>query len=221
MEAAAMLWLLWTFDRRATPTEFLVVLESLEAITGVARAKVTQVAPGVCQQLPGAGPDEFCATLACPGPGRFRLSVEALSHGTRSNTIELRVRDAACLEVDGAGALALPPTAQPLVPAALPCRSTVPVATPPPVETVVPAPQTETVAIPRPRTTAPARPSNPLVVAMRPHAPGTRAPRTGVAPPPVTPSLTPPPLSVTTPSGAPTTVVTPVPPVPAPGVACP
>lgn len=214
----ALLGLLWNFDRQAAPTDFLVILESVEAITGTQRLLVAGVAPGVCDGMPHGDQDDFCTTLACPGPGTFRITVEALKYKTRSNTVQLRVRDAACTRVEGASS---GPGSFAGVPAAAHCRQPKHVVIPP-VTVEVPALETHTVAMPRPHTTAPVIPGNPDVIPKQPHT-GGNIPRPTLALLPAIPhpAAGSPPLTVTLPTGTPTTVTIPQPPVEVSGVPCP
>jgi hypothetical protein len=104
-----MVGLLWGMDpSSAKVDEFFVIVESVENITGIQRAVVAGTAPAVCAQVPGWQTGEYCTQLACPGPGTFRITVEARPYQTRSNTITLRVKDNACRQVEGLVLAALP-----------------------------------------------------------------------------------------------------------------
>jgi hypothetical protein len=161
----ALLAFLWEYE--AAPTPFLLTLESVEAITGTQQVLVAGVVPNDCAGLPGATEDTFCTTIACPGIGRFRATVEA--QGRRSNTITLRIRDHACSQVEGPEVL-YGRSQGPPIPPGTPCRSMVNLP-PAPVVTLDTPSLTElprTVAIPR--TEAPVIPQNPKVIAKVPHA---------------------------------------------------
>jgi hypothetical protein len=146
--------------------------------------------------------------------------VEALRYQTRSNTIQIRVRDAACTIVEGAP---VAPGPYASVPQANHCRPSITVQAPP-VTVETPSTTTVTVPIPQPHTTAPVIPVNPQVVAKKPHAPGTTmrpTPRSETAPPTPRQATDTQPLIVTLHTGPPTTVTVTPPPVTLPGVACP
>jgi len=214
---------LWDFDRTAASTNFLVMVESVAGITGSQKLLVAGVASGVCANLPTGDAEAFCVTMACPGPGTLRVTVEAIRYKTRSNTITLRVLDPACRRVEGAiiGPSRPTPGAMAGVPAAAHCRPPTTIMVPP-VEVTVPSQETLTVAIPTPHLTAPVIPVNPEVLPKTPHLPGAvpLPTMTAQAPLPL-PVTNPPPLTVTLPSGSPTTVTAPQPPVTVPGVPCP
>lgn len=222
----ALLGLLWGCDGdcRQPPTAFLILVESVENITGLRRALVAGVASGTCDAVPGAQPDDFCATLACPGPGRFRVTVEARAYQTRSNTIEFRVRDAACTQVEGL--LPSPGAAWAGIPAVTHCQPPTVVPPPAPVHVQVPSQETVTVIIPQPHTTAPVIPVNPDVVPKQPHAAGSLDLAALLASllqrPVAQPTATvPPPRTMTVATGPPTTIQVQQPPVTQPGVPCP
>ena len=214
-----LLGLLWDFDRQAAPTDFLVILESVEAVTGTQRLLAAGVAPGVCQGMPRGDHDDFCTTMACPGPGTFRVTVETLKDRTRSTTIRFRVLDAACTRVEG---VSVGPGSFAGVPAAAHCRPSIPVVIPP-VTVEAPTLEPSTVAIPKPHTRAPVIPVNPDVVPQTPHVLGAvpRPTLTQSAQKPRTTTDNAHPLTVTLPTGTPTTVAVPQVPVEGPGVACP
>jgi hypothetical protein len=214
---------LWDFDRTVAQTQFLVLVESVAGITGSQKLLVAGVASGMCANLPTGTAEAFCVTMACPGPGTFRVTVEAIRYKTRSNTVHLRVLDPACRRVEGA--IAAPaqraPGTMAGVPAAAPCRPPT-IITVPPVEVTVASQQTLTVAIPTPHLTAPVMPVNPEVVPKTPHVLGEvpLPTMTAQAPLPI-PATHPPPLTVPLPTGPPTTVTVTPPPVEVSGVPCP
>ena len=215
----ALLALAWDFDRTVPAPSFLVILESVATITGVQHLLAAGVVPGTCARLPGADQDDFCVTLLCPGPGTFRVTVDALPWRSRSNTVQFRVLDAACTRLEGVivgpGSLAgVPPASQ--------CRSPIPVVVPP-VLVERPTMETVTVLIPVPHTVPPVIPTNPNVVPKVPHAPGTvPGPTPGqVAQVPRVPTEAPPALVVQLPTGPGTLINVPPPAVNPPGVPCP
>jgi hypothetical protein len=211
--------LLWDFDRTVDQTDFLVIMESIAGITGSQKLLVAGMAAGVCTNVPTGDADTFCTTLACPGPGTFQVTIQAIRYNTRSETVHLRVLDLACTRVEGArqgtGSLAG-------VPAATHCRPPATRAIPP-IKVPVPAMQTISVEIPRPHDVAPIIPVNPDVIPKTPHllgeVPLPTLPQTAQVPLPTT--SMPPPLTVTLPTGPPTTATVPQPPVIMSGVACP
>jgi hypothetical protein len=211
--------LLWDFDRTAVPTSFLVLVESVAGITGGQKLLVAGVASGACATLTTGDAEAFCVTMACPGPGIFRVTVEAIRYQTRSETITLRVLDSTCTQVEGAsqgsGSLAD-------VPSAAHCRPPTTVPTPP-VQVTVPSTIAYSVPIPTPHAVAPVIPVNPEVIPKTPHMPGTVALPTLTVPAqiPTPPSETPATLTVSLPAGPPTTLTVPQPAVTRPGVPCP
>ena len=214
-----LIGLLWDFDRQAAPTDFLVIVESIEAITGTQRLLVAGVTTGVCAHMPHGDRDDFCTTITCPGPGTFQVTVEALKYRTRSETIRLRVLDAACTRVEG---VMVGPGSFAGVPAAARCRQGKPVVVPP-VTVEVPTLETVEVPVPKPHTRAPIIPVNPAVVPKRPHMMG-EVPLPIPAPTVQAPwphTTAPQPLTVQVPTGKPMTVTVSQPPVEVPGVACP
>jgi hypothetical protein len=214
-----MVGLLWGMEPPSAPVEeFLVIIESVESITGIQRAVVAGTVHGVCAGLPGGTSGDYCTQLACPGPGTFRYTVEARPYQTRSNTITLRIKDRTCTQVEGMVLASVPSP----VPTAVHCQPSVPLPPPAPVAVTVPQQQTTTVPIPQPQETAPVIPPNPQVVAKVPLEPGapTRAPILARAPKVPTTDV-PPPLQASVPTGPPETVLVAQPPVTSPGRTCP
>jgi hypothetical protein len=213
----ALLGLLWDYDG-AAPTDFLVILESTQNVTGVQNLLVAGVSPGVCTQLPTGNEAAFCTVLSCPGPGKFKVTVESLAYKTRSETRTFQVKDRECRQVEGDGIVQGLGNATGL-PVATHCRppQTVTVA---PVETQVPSQQPITVQIPVPHTTAPAIPVNPKVIPKQPHDPGTVALPTQVHVAKI-PTSSPPAQTAMVASGPTTTVRTEQPTPTSPGTRCP
>jgi len=214
----ALLGLLWDYDGTA-PTDFLVILESIQNVTGVQNLLVAGVSPGVCTQLPTGDAAAFCTVLSCPGPGTFKVTVESLAFTTRSTTVTFQVKDRECRQVEGEGIVKGLGNATG-VPSATHCRPPQTVAVPP-VETQVPSQQPVTVQIPVPQTTAPVIPVNPKVVPKQPHAPGTVALPAQPQVAKVPWASTPPPSTTMMASGPPTTVRTEQPTPTPPGTRCP
>ena len=214
-----LLGLLWDFPRDVEPTDFLITLESVEAITGLQRALVAGVAPGTCTEAPGGDADDFCATITCPGPGTFRVTVEARAYGTRSETVQFRVRDRTCTQTEGVivgpGSLAkLPPVSH--------CQPTQTPPPPPPVAVTVPTQETRTVEIPQPPPPTPGRPRRIQVVPKQPLPPGTAPQLELTQRQAAVPTAEPPPArTASIPTGPPETVMVAPPPVTPPGVRCP
>lgn len=214
-----LLGILWDFPREVAPTDFLLTLSMVEPLTGTQRALVAGVAAGTCTNAPGGDADDFCTTIACPGQGTFRLTVEARTYGTRSETVSFRVLDGTCTQTEGVtvgtGSLASVPTATHCQP---------PTSPPPPAPVAVETPSQETVSVPvpTPRTTAPVIPRNPNVVPKTPLAPNALVvhitQRVAAAQPTAT---VPPPKTASVPTGPPVTTMVDPPPVTQPGTPCP
>jgi hypothetical protein len=223
MSAVAFALLVFLWEYPLPHSRFLLILESVESITGIRRVLVAGVVPSDCAALPTAQADTYCTSIACPGLGQFRATIEALDqwHG-HSNTITFRVRDHACTQVEGINVVPGPYTG-PRIPPAQPCQSLVQLPPPPAVTIEVPGILPLPLTIAQPHTVAPVIPVNPQVIAKVPH--------TTIPAPLTMPEIIPmPPRGVTDPPPARTVRVpggplearpVPLPIVEPPGVPCP
>jgi hypothetical protein len=170
--AQARIFLSWELDRAYQPAPTGFDLE-LEGPISPGKGSVTQTirvgasAPWACAFLPDDVFDTFCAELACPGPGMFKVTAYAVWPDWKSGPSNTYTMQVVTAPVCAVLRIELPPEQPPTGPPPTPCNSLAyrPQTVPIPTTATMPKAITMTAAPKTPTTTPPPLPARPLAPA--------------------------------------------------------